>query len=605
MPDIIHLLPDSVANQIAAGEVIQRPASVIKELVENALDAHATKIDVLVTDAGKACVQVVDNGCGMSETDARLAFERHATSKISKAADLFSLHTMGFRGEALPSIAAVAQVELRTRTADSKLGVAISIEGSKLTDQQPVACDVGSNFMVKNLFFNIPARRRFLKSNQTEFNNIVAEFEKIVLAHPEVRFTLHNNGSMVYDLPAGSSLQRIADVFGKRMNQQLLHIEVDTSIVRIKGFVGTPESARKKGAKQFFFVNGRYMRHPYFGKAVNVSYERLIPPDEQVAYFVYFDVDPSRIDVNIHPTKAEIKFEDEQAVFQILMAAVKEAVGKFSAVPQIDFESGSAAVDIPVYDPRVKPSTPPNVEYNGGYNPFNTPQKTAAPAPRNWQKLFESSSHHAPQPVQQESEAPLPFDEGKIENFADRSQEYCQYKQRYIVTAVQSGLMLIDQHRAHTRILYDRFLKSLSERKATSERVMFPELVQLTAAECNALAAAADEIVAAGFDISDLGDGSFAINGLPAGTENLNASQLLRDVLAETSGPNGIKSEIDSHIALVLAKNAAIAYGAPLTVKEMNNMVAELFASSMPKYTPDGKTVISVITQSDIEKRFS
>ena len=287
MPDIIHLLPDSVANQIAAGEVIQRPASVIKELVENALDAHATKIDVLVTDAGKACVQVVDNGCGMSETDARLAFERHATSKISKAADLFSLHTMGFRGEALPSIAAVAQVELRTRTADSKLGVAISIEGSKLTDQQPVACDVGSNFMVKNLFFNIPARRRFLKSNQTEFNNIVTEFEKIVLAHPEVRFTLHNNGSMVYDLPAGSSLQRIADVFGKRMNQQLLHIEVDTSIVRIKGFVGTPESARKKGAKQFFFVNGRYMRHPYFGKAVNVSYERLIPPDEQVAYFVY------------------------------------------------------------------------------------------------------------------------------------------------------------------------------------------------------------------------------------------------------------------------------------------------------------------------------
>jgi DNA mismatch repair protein MutL len=605
MPDIIHLLPDSVANQIAAGEVIQRPASVIKELVENALDAHATKIDVLVTDAGKACVQVVDNGCGMSETDARLAFERHATSKISKAADLFSLHTMGFRGEALPSIAAVAQVELRTRTADSKLGVAISIEGSKLTDQQPVACDVGSNFMVKNLFFNIPARRRFLKSNQTEFNNIVTEFEKIVLAHPEVRFTLHNNGSMVYDLPAGSSLQRIADVFGKRMNQQLLHIEVDTSIVRIKGFVGTPESARKKGAKQFFFVNGRYMRHPYFGKAVNVSYERLIPPDEQVAYFVYFDVDPSRIDVNIHPTKAEIKFEDEQAVFQILMAAVKEAVGKFSAVPQIDFESGSAAVDIPVYDPRVKPSAPPKVEYNGGYNPFNTPQKTAAPAPRNWQKLFESSSHHAPQPVQQESEAQLPFDEGKTDNFVERSQEYCQYKQRYIVTAVQSGLMLIDQHRAHTRILYDRFLKSLSERKATSERVMFPELVQLTAAECNALAAAADEIVAAGFDISDLGDGSFAINGLPAGTENLNASQLLRDVLAETSGPNGIKSEIDSHIALVLAKNAAIAYGAPLTVKEMNNMAAELFASSMPKYTPDGKTIISVITQSDIEKRFS
>ena len=362
MPDIIHLLPDSVANQIAAGEVIQRPASVVKELVENSIDAKATRIDVLITDAGKTCIQIVDNGCGMSETDARLAFERHATSKISKASDLFCLHTMGFRGEALPSIAAVSQVELRTKMSEETLGVCLSIEGSKVVDQQPVACDVGANFMVKNLFFNIPARRRFLKSNQTEFNNIVAEFEKIVLAHPEVRFSLVNNDSVVYDLPSGTYLQRIADVFGKRMNQQLLHIEVDTSIVRIKGFVGTPESSRKKGAKQFFFVNGRYMRHPYFGRAVMLAYDRLIPPDEQVPYFVYFDIDPSRIDVNIHPTKAEIKFEDEQEVFQILMASVKEAVGKFDVAPQLDFGSSATPDEIPFYDPRhtsvVQPSIP-------------------------------------------------------------------------------------------------------------------------------------------------------------------------------------------------------------------------------------------------------
>ena len=379
MPDIIHLLPDSVANQIAAGEVIQRPASVVKELVENSIDAKATRIDVLITDAGKTCIQIVDNGCGMSETDARLAFERHATSKISKASDLFCLHTMGFRGEALPSIAAVSQVELRTKMSEEKLGVCLSIEGSKVVDQQPVACDVGANFMVKNLFFNIPARRRFLKSNQTEFNNIVAEFEKIVLAHPEVRFSLVNNDSVVYDLPSGTYLQRIADIFGKRMNQQLLHIEVDTSIVRIKGFVGTPESSRKKGAKQFFFVNGRYMRHPYFGRAVMLAYDRLIPPDEQVPYFVYFDIDPSRIDVNIHPTKAEIKFEDEQEVFQILMASVKEAVGKFDVAPQLDFGSSATPDEIPVYDPRKKSVEQPSITLEGGYNPFENSAKVSLP----------------------------------------------------------------------------------------------------------------------------------------------------------------------------------------------------------------------------------
>ncbi|MCI6518670.1 MAG: DNA mismatch repair endonuclease MutL [Prevotellaceae bacterium] len=601
MPDIIHLLPDSVANQIAAGEVIQRPASVVKELVENSIDAKATRIDVLITDAGKTCIQIVDNGCGMSETDARLAFERHATSKISKASDLFCLHTMGFRGEALPSIAAVSQVELRTKMSEEKLGVCLSIEGSKVVDQQPVACDVGANFMVKNLFFNIPARRRFLKSNQTEFNNIVAEFEKIVLAHPEVRFSLVNNDSVVYDLPSGTYLQRIADVFGKRMNQQLLHIEVDTSIVRIKGFVGTPESSRKKGAKQFFFVNGRYMRHPYFGRAVMLAYDRLIPPDEQVPYFVYFDIDPSRIDVNIHPTKAEIKFEDEQEVFQILMASVKEAVGKFDVAPQLDFGSSATPDEIPVYDPRKKSVEQPSITLEGGYNPFENSAPPRNSAPRNWQKLFDGISSH--NEVSQEDIIP---DVVEPKNpVLGRSLEHFQYKQRYIMTSVHSGLMVIDQHRAHVRILYERFLKNLSERKCAGERLIFPETVKLTPVESSALAASAGEIIAAGFDISDLGDGSFAINALPAGTETLNATELLKDVLAETDGKTGIKEEIDKHIALVLARHAAISVGSELGDKEMGGMIDELFATSSPKYTPDGKLVVAIIPQVKIEGLFS
>lgn len=601
MPDIIHLLPDSVANQIAAGEVIQRPASVVKELVENSIDAKATRIDVLITDAGKTCIQIVDNGCGMSETDARLAFERHATSKISKASDLFCLHTMGFRGEALPSIAAVSQVELRTKMSEEKLGVCLSIEGSKVVDQQPVACDVGANFMVKNLFFNIPARRRFLKSNQTEFNNIVAEFEKIVLAHPEVRFSLVNNDSVVYDLPSGTYLQRIADVFGKRMNQQLLHIEVDTSIVRIKGFVGTPESSRKKGAKQFFFVNGRYMRHPYFGRAVMLAYDRLIPPDEQVPYFVYFDIDPSRIDVNIHPTKAEIKFEDEQEVFQILMASVKEAVGKFDVAPQLDFGSFATPDEIPVYDPRKKSVEQPSITLEGGYNPFENSAPPRNSAPRNWQKLFDGISSH--NEVSQEDIIPNVVEPKNP--VLGRSLEHFQYKQRYIMTSVHSGLMVIDQHRAHVRILYERFLKNLSERKCAGERLIFPETVKLTPVESSALAASAGEIIAAGFDISDLGDGSFAINALPAGTETLNATELLKDVLAETDGKTGIKEEIDKHIALVLARHAAISVGSELGDKEMGGMIDELFATSSPKYTPDGKLVVAIIPQEKIEGLFS
>ena len=376
MSDIIRLLPDSVANQIAAGEVIQRPASVIKELVENAVDAGAGHIDVLVTDAGKTSIQVIDDGKGMSETDARLAFERHATSKIREAADLFALRTMGFRGEALASIAAVAQVELRTCLEGEELGTSLCIAGSQVESQEKVACPKGSNFHVKNLFFNVPARRKFLKSNQTELSNILTEFERIALVNPKVSFTLHHNGTEMLNLPAVSLKQRIMGVFGKKINQELLSVDVDTTMVKVSGFVGRPETSRKKGARQYFFVNGRYMRHPYFHKAVMDAYELLVPTGEQVSYFLYFEVEPANIDVNIHPTKTEIKFENEQAIWQILSAAVKESLGRFNAVPSIDFDT-EGMPDIPAFEHSPYSGVQmPKTTYNPDYNPFNTSPST-------------------------------------------------------------------------------------------------------------------------------------------------------------------------------------------------------------------------------------
>ena len=378
MSDIIQLLPDAVANQIAAGEVIQRPASVVKELVENAVDAGAKHIDVVVVDAGRTSIQVIDDGKGMSETDARLAFERHATSKIKKAEDLFDLHTNGFRGEALASIVAVAQVVLKSRQAEDEIGTQLTISGSRFEGQEPCACSVGSIFTVNNLFYNVPARRKFLKSNSTELNNILTAFERIVLVNPEICFTLHSNNSELVNVKAGNTRQRIIDIFGKRINQDLLPVNVETTMCKISGFVGKPEAARKKGAHQFFFVNGRYMKHPYFNKAVMTAYERLVPQGEQVPYFLYFDVNPNDIDVNIHPTKTEIKFENEQAIWQILMAAVKESIGVFNDVPTIDFDTEDKP-DIPVFNSQEIPTVAaPKVSVNPHYNPF----KTASSQPR-------------------------------------------------------------------------------------------------------------------------------------------------------------------------------------------------------------------------------
>ena len=622
MSDIIRLLPDSVANQIAAGEVIQRPASVIKELVENAVDAGAKHIDVLVTDAGKTSVQVIDDGKGMSETDARLAFERHATSKIREAADLFALRTMGFRGEALASIAAVAQVELRTCLEGEDLGTSLCISGSKVESQETVACPKGSNFQVKNLFFNIPARRKFLKSNQTELSNILTEFERIALVNPDVSFTLHHNGTEMLNLPAIQLKQRIMGVFGKKINQELLSVQVDTTMVRISGFVGRPETSRKKGARQYFFVNGRYMRHPYFHKAVMDAYEQLVPTGEQVSYFLYFEVEPANIDVNIHPTKTEIKFENEQAVWQILSAAIKESLGKFNAVPSIDFDT-EGMPDIPAFENSPYSGLQmPKTTYNPEYNPFNTSSSSPSYTrqdTKGWDKFYEgleqqssstpafSYSDDGDYFVEQPQEETSPTLYGQMEEMtsAETTSQHYQYKGHYILTSVKSGLMVIDQHRAHVRILYDRYLSQIASRQGASQGMLFPDIVHFSASEVPVLQSIMDDLSYLGFELTDLGGGSYAINGVPAGIEGLQPIELVQSMV-HTAIEKGckVKEEVQSMLALSLAKAAAIVQGQVLSNEEMNHLVDGLLTSASPNYTPDGKPALVVIQEDELEKLF-
>lgn len=627
MSDIIHLLPDSVANQIAAGEVIQRPASVIKELVENAIDAQAQNVHVLVTDAGKTGIQVIDDGKGMSETDARLSFERHATSKIREAADLFALRTMGFRGEALASIAAVAQVELKTRPESEELGTKIVIAGSKVESQEAVSCPRGSNFSIKNLFFNIPARRKFLKANSTELSNILTEFERIALVHPDVAFSLYSNDSELFNLPASNLRQRILAIFGKKLNQQLLTVEVNTTMVRVSGFVAKPETARKKGSHQYFFVNGRYMRHPYFHKAVMDAFEQLIPVGEQVSYFIYFDVDPANIDVNIHPTKTEIKFENEQAIWQILSASVKESLGKFNAVPSIDFDTDDRP-DIPAFEQNLPPE-PPKVNYNSDFNPFKSTgggggsySSSNYSRPQvDWEDLYgglekASKMNHAATPdagfeseifpeVEEEPIVAVPSTLYASEPMMEKGGQHLQFKGRFILTSVKSGLMLIDQHRAHIRVLFDRYMVQISQKQGVSQGVLFPEILQLPASEAALLDGIMPELFAIGFDLSNLGGGSYAINGIPSGVEGLNPVELVRNMVhtAMEKG-NDVKEEIQHILALTLARASAIVYGQVLSNEEMVNLVDTLFACSAPNYTPDGKVVLTTIKEDELEKPF-
>lgn len=656
MNDIIQLLPDSVANQIAAGEVIQRPASVIKELVENSIDAGATLINVVCVDSGRTSIQVTDNGKGMSETDARLSFERHATSKIRQADDLFNLHTMGFRGEALASIAAVAQVELRTRRPDDDLGTALTIAGSRFVSQEPVQCPVGCNFTISNLFYNVPVRRKFLKSNTTELNNIVTAFERIALVYPDVAFTLYNNQTELYNLKAGGLRQRIVDVIGKKINQHLLPIDIDTTMCKITGFVGKPESARKKGARQFFFVNGRYMKHPYFHKAIMTAYERLVPEGEQIPYFIYFTVNPTDIDVNIHPTKTEIKFENEQTVWQILTAAVRDAVGMFNDVTAIEFDT-EGQPDIPALGAMPQADiNAPKVQYNPAYNPFNEPsaQRSSA-APDNWEQLYEGlSSAHSRQ-----QSAPSLFDNDKsgviqsrsnVANkpFADngivlskgfskpdglnaesagfnalsadtdmlsastepspleeKSPTHYQYKGRYIMTSVKSGLMIIDQYRAHTRILYEGYIEQMQKRRPSSQKPLFPDTIHFSASDKVVVEAVMPELQNIGFELTPNEEGDYKITAVPSGLDGLDYVALVQDLVASArEKTTSAIDDINHSIALELARNAAVTYGQVLTNAEMENIVNSLFACSNFSYTPDGKKILTMLRQTDLEQLF-
>ena len=627
MSDIIKLLPDSVANQIAAGEVIQRPASVIKELVENAIDAGANNIKIILKDAGRTLIQVIDNGSGMSTTDARLAFERHATSKIKEAADLFALHTMGFRGEALASIAAIAQVDLRTMRKDDTIGTRIVINGSKVESQQPEACSPGTNMMVKNLFFNVPARRKFLKKDSVELSNIVHEFERLALVNLDTEFTLIHNENTLYQLLPGTLKQRIVALFGKSLDHQLIPIETETSLVKINGFVSLPENARRRGTLQYFFVNGRNMRHPYFHKAVIQCYDQLIASDVQPNYFINFAVSPDTIDVNIHPTKNEIKFENEQPIWQILSAAIKESLGKYNVVPAIDFNTDDIP-DIPAFKPDVNATH--DIELDSSYNPFDNTTPSSSNQPRiasrvnnswqrefststqDWEKLYKQFNEKTNQGASNLQKSSInnnnsPFDEFAYD-FKPEFESSCnaiQLKNRYIITPNRDSITIIDQHRAHIRILYDRYLVLASNGNLTTQRLIFPDILQLTTTQTITLESINDQLSELGFDIAYLGDNSWSINGIPSAINDTNPSELVSKMIdtIESSGES-LETELLSKIALSMARSSAIKPGQSLTNAEIEQLIGDLFKLPTPNHTPDGKTIIASIPIADITKLF-
>jgi DNA mismatch repair protein MutL len=624
MSDVIHLLPDSVANQIAAGEVIQRPASVVKELVENAIDAGATHIQLIIKDAGRTLIQVIDDGKGMSETDARLAFERHATSKIQQVNDLFALRTMGFRGEALASIAAIAHVELRTRRKEDELGTKISIAGSKVESQESVSCPTGSNFLVKNLFFNVPARRKFLKTNTTEFSHIEKEFFRIALVYPHISFEFWHNDQECYMLQSAGYRERIVNIFGKGINSQLLSINADSTLVKIYGFIGKPETAKKQNDKQFFFVNNRYMRHPYFHRAIMQAYDRMLQASTSPDYFIYFDINPENIDVNIHPTKTEIKFENEHAIFPVILTSVKEALGRFNVMPSIDFDQ-EGSPDIPVFNTSETVVQPPKININPEYNPFKTQDKPSYTRPKmdDWSKLYEGFENDKNRFVSQTEDAIEVFSRISDEDTdtddthsgdisfsvnmegEENTVNYFQLKNKYILTSVKSGLMCIDQHRAHVRILFDRFLNNLIDKQTFSQKLLFPERLDLLSSEALILDEIKDDLLYLGFEISDLGNNSYAINSLPAMHSGQEAKPFILNMIDAVKDRNtNIKNEMLENVALSLAKMSAIPAGKSLLQEEMIGLINELFACSDHYFTPDNKTITAIIPHGEVDRLF-
>ncbi len=614
MADIIQLLPDSVANQIAAGEVIQRPASVIKELVENSVDAGSTSVKVYVKDGGRNLIQVIDNGCGMSETDARLAFERHSTSKIRSADDLFEIRTMGFRGEALASICAVARVTLKTRQSENEIGTFIEINGSQFVTQNQEACPVGVNISVKNLFFNVPARRKFLKSDSTELKHIINEFQKIAIAHPDIELSLSHNDSGIYNLPESNVKQRIIHIYGKSINQNLTNLNTDTSLVKLKGFIGKPEYAKKTYGEQFFFINNRFMRHPYFHRAVMNAYEKILQPDSVPSYFIFMEADPKTIDINIHPTKTEIKFEDEQAIFQIIKAAVKEALGKFSIIPSIDFDT-EGVIEIPSLrkDTEIKI---PEVPVNPEYDPFKTGKDLKSHSReksyisekesrlrKDWDKLYSgyADSHDHPDSFKTDNateqktlESSEPYSTNKI----------FQLKGRYILTSVKSGLMIIDQKRAHERILFEKYIRSLANNVPMTQKTLYPETVEMDAADHGIIMEILEDICAIGFDISDFGNNAIIINGCPSDIHYPNPKELIEILIEQYKNTQeDVKANAKENIARSLSIASAINYGTALTTEEMQVIVDQLFACEEPNYSPSGKKTMTIINMDEFEKK--
>ena len=624
MSNVIHLLPDSVANQIAAGEVIQRPASVVKELVENAIDAGGDTVTIHVKDAGRTLIQVIDNGKGMSPSDARMSFERHATSKIREAIDLFSVRTMGFRGEALASIASVAEVELRTRQQGEELGTFMHILGSVLQKQQTDHCPEGSNFAVKNLFFNVPARRKFLKSNSYELKNIITEVQRISLSNPELAISFFHNQSPVYELPSENLRKRIVGLFGKAINQSLTPVEAETTLVKVSGFIGQPKFAKKSFGEQFFFVNGRFMKHPFFHRAVMNAYERILPPDAVPSYFLFMEVDPATIDINIHPTKTEIKFEDEQAIWHILSACIREAIGKYNLMPTIDFDQ-RGSIDIPIPPGRGSSFAPPEIEINRYYNPFKqesypgawTDSGRAHSQTGQWEKLYPGTVGRG------DGETVRRRDDGETEGRGDgetenwqgthslgseqeyQSTNFVQIKNRYLLTPVKSGIMLIDQREAHARILYENFMQNFSTHLAASQRQLFPPVLELNAADAEILHALREELHQLGFEIRPEADHHFYIDGTPGVLSHLDAKDLVESVIASFQfRPVDLMEEIKSQLALVLAHSSAVNYGISLKQEEMSALFNQLFACHSPGFSPAGKKIISIIALADIENLF-
>ncbi|EOR92621.1 DNA mismatch repair protein MutL [Arcticibacter svalbardensis MN12-7] len=615
MSDIIQLLPDSVANQIAAGEVVQRPSSAVKELIENSIDAGAEKIQLIVKDAGKSLIQVIDDGCGMTVTDARMCFERHATSKIRKADDLFAIRTMGFRGEAMASIAAIAQVELKTRRHEDELGTLIHIEGSEIIKQEPVSCTAGTSTCIKNLFYNTPARRNFLKGNPVELRHIIDEFQRIALAHPEVYFTFHHDGNELFHLPKASLKQRIVHLLGNAYNQRLVPLEEDTSIIVVKGFIGKPEFARKTRGEQFFFVNKRFIKDPYLNHAVLAAYEELLPDDSYPLYVLFIDIDPSKIDINVHPTKTEIKYQDEKALYAIIRSAVKRSLGQYNITPTLDFDQETGFSSM-ITQQAPEEIVQPQISFNPDFNPFESDKKpernTSAyfrpfgedqrDVNKNWGSLYDIVD----QARDKQQQTILDIEESENAQIKKEGRHFFQLHNRLIISPIKSGFMLIDQQAAHERILYERFIIQLENHQGASQQSLFPQTVTLSAADFELVKELLPDIQALGFQIREFGKNTVVVEGIPADiSTNVSEVEMLEHLI------EGFKNNLTllrldkrDNLARTLARNAALKAGTHLSQEEMNNLIDQLFACERPNSSLTGKPVIIKYSIEELLQKF-